>query len=417
MSPRWSSWTCPICGLTPTSRNSRSPPFYGGRSMPAMIASRVLALLLLVGALPAASEPFQVEGLPTPVEVSLPENHDPAKSWPAVFFYHGTGGHPTTKMIREQTGTKDWIVVGMAYTKPGNFTYTPENLEAELVILRRTRDALQQKYGLDPKRLYVSGFSMGGWMSGMFFQAERSLAGAVILGAGHMHAVSPKPPAYRPDTPLFIGVGRLDGTYPFALKAKLYFGKLGASLRMETWDGIGHEFPKGGSPGLKEWFALRNGAAPDNAAVSAEYGRITALPPLDQWRALLEFRERPFVNAPGQTWPETIKAKLAELEQKPDVAAEAKTFNRHRQLLANEINAVTLPDLGKVQKAYEVLVLEAGNGPQTALIAADLKRINVLLESFHKQSAERRAQVQPKPLEVPKSPRGDRQIPRNPMVK
>jgi len=137
---------------------------------------------------------------------------------------------------------------------------------------------------------------------------------------------------------------------------------------------------------------------------------------LAQWQALQEFRERPFVNAPGQAWPETLKVRLAELEQDPAVLAEAKLFRRHRQLLASEVNAVTLPDLEKVGEAYAVLVLEAGNSKQTDLIAADKKRVDGLLESFRAQSAQRRQQ-QPKPIEVPKSPKGDRQIPRNPMVK
>lgn len=372
-------------------------------------------LISILGAIhPALAEPMTVEGLPQPIELSLPDKHDPAKSWPAVFFYHGTGGHPTTHMIRQHTGAKDWIVVGMGYTKPGPFTYTPENLQRELVILQRVRDELAKTKGLDPKRLYVSGFSMGGWMSGMLLQAEPSLAGAAILGGGHMHEVTPKRKAVPPQTPVFLGIGRKDGVYPFALKAKLFFGGLGADVRMETWDGLGHEFPKEGSPGLKEWFTLRAGGAPDSDAVTKEYQRITALAPLAQWQALLEIRERPFVNAPGQTWPETIKAKLAELEKDPAVEPEAKIYRRHRQLLANEVKAITLPDLEKVGEAYSVLVLEAGNSSQTDLIAADKKRVDGLLKSFRAQSEQRKQQAKPVQVDPPKD---DRRIPRNPMVR
>ena len=248
----------------------------------------------------------------------------------------------------------------------------------------------------------------------MFFQVDRSLAGAAILGAGHMHEMKPKAAPLRAGTPLFIGVGRMDGNYPFGLKARLYYGKQGAEVRMETWEGLGHEFPKGGSPGLKEWFALRNGKTPDEAALAAEYAKIGAMPPLEQWQALLDFRERPFVNVAGQKWPETVKAKIAELEQLPEVAGEAKDFKRHRQLLADEANAVTLPDLQKVHQGYETLVLQAGNGEEVKLIQADLKRIGGLLESFEGQRAAREKE---KPREVPQPPKPDRQIPRNPMVR
>ena len=251
-------------------------------------------------------------------------------------------------------------------------------------------------------------------MTDMIFQADRSMAGAAILGAGHMYEVSQKPAPFRPDTPLFIGVGRLDGNYPFGLKARLFYNKLGVTTRMETWEKQGHAFPKEGSPGLKEWFALRNGGAPDSAALEAEYAKMVKLAPLAQWRALLEFRERPYVNVPGQTWPETIKTKLAELEAMPEVVEEAKAYKRHRQLLADEIQAETLTDLAKVQKGYEALVPEAGNGEEVGLIVEDLKRVTGLMERFEAQKAEREAQQKEVQPQMPKSDRG---IPRNPVVR
>ena len=379
-----------------------------------MFRSLISALTLIL--LQASrAEPMKVEGLARPVEVSLPGNHDPTKKWPAVFFYHGMGGHPTTRMIRDHTGPRDWIVVGMTFSFDGQFKYTPDNLKKELAILHSVRDQLAAKQGLDPSRLHVSGFSQGGWVSGMFFQADRSLAGAAILGAGHMDSISPKPAPYAPGTPLFLGVGRLDGVYPFALKARLFYGKLGAGVTMETWSGLKHEFPKGGSPALKEWFALRNGGEPDGGALESEYQTISKLPPMEQWEALLEFRERPYVNAPGQPWPDTIRAKLAELEGTPDVAKESKVFTRHRQLLAAEINMRSLEDLSKAKVGYDVLVLEAGDSPQVPLIAADRQRVTALLESFEAQRANRPA-PEGKPVS-PSFPRNDRGIPRNPMVR
>jgi len=358
-------------------------------------------------------EDLQVEGLPVPVEVSLPENHDPSKKWPAVFYYHGSGGRPSTKMIRQHAGPEDWIVVGMTYTFDGAFTQTPENLEKELKVLRRVRDQLAREQGLDPKRLYVSGFSQGGWVSGLFFQAERSLAGAVILGAGHLREAAPKTAAFPPGTPLFVGVGRLDGNYPFALKARLFYGKLGVSVNMETWQDLQHEFPTGGSPGLKEWFALRNGGKPAADAFESEFAEIGKLQPLDQWWKLLEFRERPSVTAPGQPWKETVAKRIAELEQDPAVARETKIFKRHRNLLADEINAKTLPELVKVNNAYVQLAGQAGDSPQAQLVVHDAQRVAKLLETNRDQTPPPEA---PKPI-TPPFPRQDRGIPRNPLVR
>ena len=374
----------------------------------------ILRLLTAVALIfSARAEDLQVEGLAVPVEVSLPENHDPAKKWPAVFYYHGSGGRPSTKMIRQHAGPKDWIVVGMTYTFDGAFTQTPGNLEKELVILRRVRDRLAKEQGLDPKRLYVSGFSQGGWVSGLFFQAERSLAGAVILGAGHMREAAPKTAAFPPGTPLFVGVGRLDGNYPFALKARLFYGKLGVSVNMETWQDLKHEFPTGGSPGLKEWFALRNGDKPDAAAIGSEFAEIGKLQPLDQWWKLLELRERPSVTAPGQAWKETVAQRITELEQDPAVSREAKVFKRHRQLLADEINAKTLPELVKVNNAYVQLAQQAGDSPQAQLVVNDAQRVAKLLETNQARTPPPEA---PKPI-TPPFPKEDRGIPRNPLVR
>jgi hypothetical protein len=372
---------------------------------------RLLTAVALI--LSARADDLQVDGLSVPVEVSLPENHDPAKKWPAVFYYHGSGGRPSTKMIRQHVGPKDWIVVGMTYTFDGAFTQTPENLEKELVILRRVRDRLAKEQGLDPKRLYVSGFSQGGWVSGLFFQAERSLAGAVILGAGHMREAAPKTAAFPPGTPLFVGVGRLDGNYPFALKARLFYNKLGVSVNMETWQDLKHEFPTGGSPGLKEWFALRNGDKPDADAFESEFAEIGKLQPLDQWWKLLEFRERPSVTAPGQPWKESVAKRITELEEDPAVAREAKIFKRHRQLLADEINAKTLPELVKVNNAYVQLAQQAGDSPQAQLVVSDAQRVAKLLETNQARTPPQEA---PKPI-TPPFPKQDRGIPRNPLVR
>lgn len=369
--------------------------------------------IAVMGIAVACAEPYVVEGLPTPVEVSLPVNHDPAKKWPAVFFYHGTGGHPTTQMIRQHTGPRDWIVVGMAYSQPGAFSYTPENIAKEVAILHRTRDGLAAKYGLDPARLYVSGFSMGGWMSGFFLQADRSLAGGAILGAGHLQEIAPKPAPF-PRTPVFIGAGRLDGNYPFALKARLYYNKLGAAVTMETWNGLKHDFPAGGSPGLKEWFALRDGGAADAAAIDEEYEKLGKLEPLKQWQALLEFRERPYVIALGKPRTENVAKRIAELEADPAVSREAGLFKRHRQLLADEINATTLPALQKVAADYAALAQQSVHTEEGELIGSDCERVGKLVASFEAQAAQREKenpQVKPQPLP------SKRTIPKNPLVR
>ncbi|NIP97911.1 MAG: prolyl oligopeptidase family serine peptidase, partial [Akkermansiaceae bacterium] len=148
-------------------------------------------LLALTAALSAAPKRLEL-GFPQLSErltIAFPENYDQGRKWPAIFYYHGTGGKPTTELIRSHTGGQDWFVVGMAYRQKGSFTYSRQTLEDEWQILHATRRHLATKYNLDPKRVYVAGFSKGGWMSGFMLQRDPSLAGAIILGAGHIHSV------------------------------------------------------------------------------------------------------------------------------------------------------------------------------------------------------------------------------------
>jgi predicted esterase len=351
---------------------------------------RLLVTVMVLTAGIAFAGPVKVPGLDTPVELSLPENHDPAKSWPVVFFYHGLGAPPSTDIIRKAAGKRDWIVVGMEYSTPGNVNLSAEGMRSEIAILHQVQAELARKYGADPKRTYVSGFSLGGWVTNHFFRLDRSLAGAAILGAGRSPDIVRNLPPFRAGTPLFVGIGRSDSSYPFALKAGLSYAREGATICMETWTGLGHDYPAEGSTGLKEWFALQNGGAPDEPALKEEFARIGKLPPLEQWRALVAFADRPYVNVPGEPWPETIQVRIVELQKDPSVAPQARLFNQHLRLLVEEAMSLTLDGLAKVVAGYADLAAQiTTHGLEEDLIAADKKRVEDLLVMLRNRAGQR----------------------------
>jgi hypothetical protein len=82
-------------------------------------------------------------------------------------------------------------------------------------------------------------------------------------------------------------------------------------------------------------------------------------------------------------------------------------------LLADEINAKTLPELVKVNNAYVQLAQQAGASPQAALVVIDAQRVAKLLEVNKDQAPPPET---PKPI-APPFPKQDRGIPRNPLVR
>lgn len=376
-----------------------------------------LSLFGMTAILWGADFGIKLPGIEDEVLVSLPSNHEAGKKYPAVFYYHGTGGRPSHRLMRGHTGDKDWIVVGMAYAKRGLLELTPTGMDEEQKVFREVRKRLQAEAGLDPTRVYVAGFSKGGWMSGLLLQKEKSLAGAAILGAGHSHELQASPPPLREGTPVFLGVGRADNNYPFSLRARVFFEKLGAEVEMETWRGLKHEFPNFGSTGLKEWFALRNGGQPDEAALEEELNEILNREnAFERWWALLEFQERPFVQA-AEGWEQRVFESRLEMEQTDEsIAREVRILQLSRRSLAKELEVKTLPILEEIVSGYATIMESGGDSPQVAVAALDFERTGAILDAGRKQFAE--AEQRRKEIEVDNGFDNDRRrIPRNPLVR
>ena len=90
---------------------------------------RVFLAFLLIGFAPCAQAQW-IE-LPWPVldatlPVWKPDDFDASKSYPAIVFYHGTGGKPTAELIHRMTAGKDFVLVGMTYRHQGRFDYSEQ---------------------------------------------------------------------------------------------------------------------------------------------------------------------------------------------------------------------------------------------------------------------------------------------------
>ena len=381
-----------------------------------MIRTLLLALVLPF-TLQAKDLTLKISGLPREIQVSLPGNFNPAKKHPTLFYYHGTGGRPTTSIMRMQAGSEDWIIVGMTYRESGQFQLSPESFAAERKIYHTVRKIVTEKHGADPARIYAAGFSKGGWYTNLLLQAESTLAGGIILGAGHFHIAPGAMKKYGSKKPVHIGIGRKDGSYPLALKALLHHRKLGGKVSFEVWQTLGHDYPRSGSESIKQWLGLQAQSAELlTPIVAKEFPKMLAkaksLKPFEQWDRLREIKAMPLFELTSKSWQAEFQKSLSALEATPAVATEAMLLSKHRRLLHQEITNNTLDSLKKVNFAYIDLFGKHPKTRQGKLLEEDFKRTEAMLKNIKVTPAPKRT-----PTEVPTGPVPKRRIPLNPLIR
>ncbi len=98
----------------------------------------------------------------------LPQNYgvDPAQQWPLILYLHGSdvwGTDPddliASGLPQHLTATLDFPAIVLAPQAPENAVWWG----AELDLVRLLLDQVQTAYAIDPKRIYLTGPSMGGF--------------------------------------------------------------------------------------------------------------------------------------------------------------------------------------------------------------------------------------------------------------
>ncbi|GDX11833.1 hypothetical protein LBMAG57_36050 [Verrucomicrobiota bacterium] len=316
-----------------------------------------------------AEQELRTPHLPKPARVFLPENWTPTQAWPAIFFYPWTRGQADVAMMRAHTGGRDFIIVGMPPRDDAVFNYTPEAVAIEQTALREMRDRLAAEVRLDAGRVFVAGFSKGGWLSALLLAHEPGLAGGCVMGGGWVHHQHAVPQKFRSPVYVYVGTGRLDGNFPPSLRASQEFARLGARVTFDAWPDTGHALPEGGiATGLRQWLALiaRGTAVRDEASrwAEEEWKRIAGLnDPVVQWYELRRLGTRPFVRTLGTEWAGRVEVKQAELLRRPVVAAEAALDRQLAAILDREIQDVSVKTLEVVGPRYEELARRAPDSP------------------------------------------------------
>jgi predicted peptidase len=217
-----------------------------------------LALLLIVPAARAA-EPDRgflqrvykdADGHEAKYALFVPHSYTPDQPVPVILFLHGAGQAGTDGVRPTRIGLGNAIrqremsfpflaVLPQAQRRDRNLfqTWFPGHAEGDraLAIL----DEVQKQFSTDPKRLYLTGLSMGGfgtWQMAVKFPG-RWAAIAPVCGGGDPAAAE----AVK-DVPCWCFHGDADRAVPVSFARLMVEGlrKAGASPRYDEYPGVGH---------------------------------------------------------------------------------------------------------------------------------------------------------------------------------
>ena len=179
---------------------------------------------------------------------------------------------PTTWPFRQATRGKGCIIIGMGYvpqekgkmTKGQYVNYMRHERRSVLEVKRQVSKELR----IGENRLFVGGFSKGGWHSSAMLESSPKVwAGAVIFAAGRSRSVelistAAGKKALRGKS-IYIGAGEKDMNLRAAKRAAVYYEQLGAKVTFEEFKGAGHGFDPTGSKILYNWLVINSSVEDD----------------------------------------------------------------------------------------------------------------------------------------------------------
>lgn len=207
----------------------------------------------------ALSLPASISDKPGSYSIGLPPNYAPNRLWPLIIGLHG-GGDGQGSGQDQYRQWPDIVEAGAIFACPtsldlGNDLYwrNPRN-EEMLIHLIRT---LMQEYPIDPDRVYLVGYSMGGIGTYYIGPRLKGMLAGIGPGAGSWHAI------YWPglvNLPVYILHGKRDmrgplaTNFPNAEQANDFLSKLGYAVEFRAVDATHTEgWPRGEGKRMAEW--------------------------------------------------------------------------------------------------------------------------------------------------------------------
>jgi predicted peptidase len=227
-----------------------------------------------------------VDGVAYRYQVYVPANYTPEKEWPVVLFLHGAGERGDDGLLQTQVG------LGAAIRRhadrfPGIVVF-PQARPSEVWSGEMERQALRaldqtmREFRADPRRVYLTGLSMGGY--GTWSIAARHpgrFAALVVVCGGIRRPNGSSLPLDAPgaassadpyaeyakrigSTPVWVFHGAADPVVPVTESRSMVeaLRSAGGNVRYTEYEGVGHNSwdPAYAEPELASWlFAQRLG--------------------------------------------------------------------------------------------------------------------------------------------------------------
>lgn len=207
-----------------------------------------------VGMLP--DEQVVVRDRPYRLSLSVPQSYEPTRDYALIVCLHGAGftGEAYLDRWKSRLG-EGYILACPTYPAGAWFTRPAEDL------VLATVKVVQQRYRIDPNRIFLSGMSNGGigaWLIGMHHAPL--FAGLAPMASGIDDVLFPFLENLR-TTPVYIIHGSQDQVMPVELSRKLAgeLKNLGYPFIYREHDRThamagGHFFPREELPELVKWF-------------------------------------------------------------------------------------------------------------------------------------------------------------------
>ena len=319
---------------------------------------------------------FRWDRAKTELPVYVPTDYDPKSPPPVVVFFHGTNGRPSVGLIVSASGGSGFIVVGQAYIRRGLFSASASQASSEWYNTKRMLAALSKELPFDRKRIYVSGFSKGGWMASLIQELHpNEIAGAFIGGAGRVPFMPRTSVRARTPKPVYIGVGEVDANCTASRAGIEYFTRLNAQVTYDEFPGVGHTCVM--TQRMHDWFHVERLRGTDELQAVAKEKIDEVLNAQtgswERYRALTELRQSPWYPIVPASSRKAVEDAVTALKKDPEVAPQLRGKAAYERMLQKEIVASNTPVSG-------TSIAHAR--------ASELKRRNDMIEGYRRITKE-----------------------------